>query len=130
MRNNDCFSSSCACPPRECRWPCWDREPCPAPVRRCTVTFRKVDSLTLMPLCGALFELTRGNCLIGMATSDRCGNVSFHHLAPGQYCLKEIRPPCGYRTNPFAYTLIVCEDGTATIDGLSSTCFSVGNVRL
>ncbi|SEQ68772.1 LPXTG-motif cell wall anchor domain-containing protein [Granulicatella balaenopterae] len=80
--------------------------------------FIKYQTGTQYTIVGAEFELT--NQSTGekfTAVADLEGLVSFDKLPSGTYTLKETKAPAGYILIEKEYTVVVGEDGNATLDG-------------
>lgn len=102
-------SASCAC--------------CPSPLAAFTAVKR--DRRTGVPLAGAVYGLC-GDGLRPLHTiSDHCGELRFDRLGPGEYTLREIQAPAGYRRAEETHTVAIGPDGTVTIDGASEDNYAL-----
>lgn len=66
------------------------------------IPLKKVDALTQEPLKGAVFELfdNKSSQSLGLkVTSDQDGNATFQSVAEGEYLIKEITAPDGYKVS-------------------------------
>ncbi len=66
--------------------------------RKPSLTIEKIDSMTLRPLSGVVFEISLKNGKsLGQFTTNASGRIVLEHVEPGQiYEVKEIRPLPGY----------------------------------
>jgi len=93
-------------------------------------TVTKIDSLTSLPVAGAVFELSRNGTALGTATSSAAGLVTFAGLASGAYTMTETVTPTGYNPNPTVYSVVVAANGSVTINGVISTEVEIPNTPL
>lgn len=75
-------------------------------------------------LCGAEFTLTNGTITRRGAT-DAKGILKLKAIPAGTYTLSETTAPSGYSVNPHSYTVVVNEDRSVTIDGVSGNAVQV-----
>jgi len=90
--------------------------------------FKKLDSVTDLPLAGAGFQLSQNGTVVGMAISDVNGIVAFGVIDAGTYELRETLAPSGYLPNENIYQVLVGGDGSITVAGLPLEAFTVRNV--
>ncbi len=93
------------------------------------VTFLKVDGFNTTPVSGAVFTLKNADSTLtytatsanGTSDKDTSGNlldvgtVLFSAVPPGTYTLKETTAPSGYQLRSQSYTVVVGNDGKATV---------------
>ncbi|MCS4490290.1 MULTISPECIES: collagen binding domain-containing protein [unclassified Corynebacterium] len=77
-----------------------------------SIKFMKVDSTNGAPLAGAEFGIhdAKGE-LIRTAVSNDAGEVIFEAIPYGEYTIKEIAPPAGWRASAQAITVTISEKG-------------------
>lgn len=107
-----------------------------------SVDFAKLDKATQKPVSGAQLQLQRqdSNATINGAAQDYSwttdGNTATVKLAPGEYLIKELQVPPGYKPlvgdarTPIAQ-VIVADDGTVTVNGPDgSVVYDAGMVKI
>lgn len=90
-----------------------------------TLSFRKTDAATGLPLEGAVYALSNGDA----AASGADGLVNFGLPAPGVYTMTETSAPAGYEADPGSYAVAVAADGSVTVNGQPASDFSVSANR-
>lgn len=107
-------SASCAC--------------CPSPMA--TFNAIKRDRQTGVPLAGAVYGLCGDGLRPLHTVSDCCGELRFSRLGPGEYTLREIQAPAGYRRAEETHTVAVGPDGSVTIDGSAADNYALWDEHL
>ena len=116
-------------------------EPSNPGVEEKSVNFAKLDKATQQPVSGAKLRLERqllNSTINGEAqdydwTTD--GNTATVKLAPGEYLIKELQVPQGYKPlvenakTPIAQ-VIVTEEGTVTINSQTGVVYDGGIVKI
>jgi uncharacterized surface anchored protein len=88
----------------------------------------KLDALTLRPLSGATFEVTRDNGeKIGTYRTDWTGKIIVNNLPEGTYIVSEIMAPSGYQIDEAPKTVIV-RSGRLTVVELEDRKFLISVV--
>lgn len=93
-----------------------------------TVSIIKTDDNGI-PLSGATFTLSQNGNVLQTIVSDECGSLAIGKLQPGTYTLVETIPPTGYQPNATPYIILVSEDGTITINGETTTNYTIVNTK-
>lgn len=88
-----------------------------------SLSFLKVNSVTGLPVQGAVFTLSDGQ----KAVSGINGTVRFNNLSPGKYTLVESSVPGGYVPNTRIYYVEVSNCGKITINGIPMGEFKIEN---
>ena len=78
------------------------------------VTILKVDEDTDEALVGAVFEIRKGNTILGTQETNSKGELILTKLEAGTYKIKEIKAPDGYVLDSTVYEFTIKEDGTVT----------------
>ena len=85
--------------------------------RKPSLTIIKLDSKTMKPLEGAVFDVYRDTAFIGTYTTDSDGEIHLHDLRTGTYYVKEIAADSGYIVDDTPQQIEISADGgdTATL---------------
>lgn len=92
--------------------------------------FRKLDSVTGLPLAGATFVLTQNGTVIDTVVSNASGLVNFGTLSTGTYQLIETIAPPGFQPNSTVYQVVVGMNGSITVNGVPLDEFMVEDMPI
>lgn len=82
-----------------------------------TLKITKLDATDQTKLAGVVFKLEKDGSTIGTQTTGTDGIATFAELKAGSYTLTETKTAEGYSLLKSAITVVIANDGTATVDG-------------